>query len=377
MSHEMFMKKALSLAARGKGRTSPNPLVGAVVVKGGRVIAADYHRKAGTPHAEALALEKAGKRAKGSTLYVNLEPCCHTEKRTPPCTKSIIRSGIKKVVVAMIDPNPKVSGMGLAELRRAGIETEAGVMEKEAKRLNEVFIKFITKKEPFMVLKIAQSLDGRIATASGESRWITGEKARKYVHGLRNEVDAVLVGINTVTKDDPSLDCRIKGGRNPYRIIVDSRLRMPPDAKLLKHDDGKTIIATVHLNQNSKSVIPNSSVQRNYRNKIERLNDLGVRILAVKEKNGMVDLKSLVKELGRLEIMSVMIEGGSSIAASALSCGIVDKVMFFVAPKIIGGVDSVPSVGGSSPAVLKKAFRINDLRVKKIGEDVLMEGYLL
>jgi diaminohydroxyphosphoribosylaminopyrimidine deaminase/5-amino-6-(5-phosphoribosylamino)uracil reductase len=369
MSDEMFMKKALSLAARGTGRTSPNPLVGAVVVKGGKIIAADYHKKAGTPHAEALALEKAGKLARGSTLYVNLEPCCHTEKRTPPCTKSIIRSGVRKVVSAMIDPNPKVSGMGLRELRRAGIETETGIMEKEAKELNEFFIKFITKREPFTLLKIAESLDGRIATASGESKWITGEKSRAYVHKLRNEVDAVLVGINTVTKDDPSLDCRIKGGRNPYRIIVDSKLRIPLDAKVLHHDDGKTIIAAVQPHENS-------SLQRNYRRKIERLSDLGVRVLSVKEKDGMVDLKSLVKELGRLHITSLMIEGGSSINASALSAGIVDKVMVFTAPKIIGGVDSVASIGGRSPALLKKAFQIKNLKIRKIAEDILIEGYI-
>jgi diaminohydroxyphosphoribosylaminopyrimidine deaminase/5-amino-6-(5-phosphoribosylamino)uracil reductase len=376
MSNEIFIKKALSLAARGKGRTSPNPLVGAVVVKRGRIIAADYHKKAGSPHAEALALEKAGKQAKGSTLYVNLEPCCHTEKRTPPCTKSIIRSGVRKVVVAMIDPNPKVSGMGLAELRRAGIKTEAGVMEKEAIKLNEVFIKFITKKEPFTFLKIAQSLDGRIATASGDSKWITGEKARAYVHKLRNEVDAVLVGVNTVTKDDPSLDCRIKGGRNPYRIIVDSRLRIPLDAKVLKHDDGKTIIAAVQLHENSKSVIRNANVDRDYRKKIDRLNDLGVRVLTIKEKDGMVDLKRLVKELGRLHITSLMIEGGSSVNASALSAGIVDKVMIFTAPKIIGGLDSIPSIGGRSPVLLKRAFQIKNLKVKKIAEDILIEGYI-
>lgn len=364
MSDEIFMKKALSLAARGKGRTSPNPLVGAVVVKGGKIIAADYHRKAGTPHAEVLALEKAGNRAKGSTLYVTLEPCCHTEKRTPPCTRAIIQSGVKKVVVAMIDPNPKVSGMGLKELGQAGIKTETGVMGEEAKRLNEAFIKFITIKVPFTILKIAQSLDGRIATAGGESKWITGEKARKYVHTLRNEVDAVLVGINTVKKDNPSLDCRIKGGRDPYRIIVDSRLQIPLDAQVLHHNDRKTIIAAIH---------PPSM---NHQKKISQLNRLGVRVMRVREKGGRVNLKALMKELGKLEITSVMIEGGSSINASALADGIVDKVMLFTAPKIIGGADSIPSIAGKSPALLKNAFTLKKLRIKKIGEDVLLEGYL-
>src|SRR4030066_205729 len=189
MDNKTFMQKALSLAAKGKNRTSPNPMVGAVIVKGDKIIAADYHRKAGTPHAEILALKKAGSKARGAALYINLEPCCHTEKKTPPCTK------------------------------------------------------FITKKEPFVILKIAQSIDGKIATSKGESRWITGEEAREYVHRLRNEVDAVLVGIGTVRKDNPSLDCRIKGGRNPYRIIVDSNLQIPLNAKVLKHNDSKTIIA--------------------------------------------------------------------------------------------------------------------------------------
>lgn len=374
MSDSFFMKKALSLAEKGKGQTSPNPVVGAVIVKGGRIIAADYHRKAGAPHAEVLALNKAGRKAKGATLYVNLEPCCHTKKRTPPCTKAIIHSGIKKVVLAMIDPNPEVSALGLKELRQAGIETVSGVMEEEARKLNDAFIKYITKKEPFVILKIAQSLDGKIATDKGESKWITAEKAREYVHKLRNEVDAVLVGIGTVKKDNPSLDCRIRGGRNPYRIIVDSNLQIPLDAKVLSHDDGKTIVAAIV--NNSEFRIQNSKLLKDYRKKFESLKNNNVRILTTKEKNGKVDLKSLMKELGRLEITSVMIEGGSSINASALASRIVDKVMIFMAPKIIGGVDSIPSIGGKSPALLKNAIHLKNLQMKKIGEDILLEGYI-
>jgi diaminohydroxyphosphoribosylaminopyrimidine deaminase/5-amino-6-(5-phosphoribosylamino)uracil reductase len=360
MSNKTFMKKALALAAMGKGRTSPNPMVGAVIVKNGKVIAADYHRKAGTPHAEIRALKKAGNKTKGADLYINLEPCCHTEKRTPPCTKAIIKSGIKKVVTAMIDPNPRVAGMGFEELHAAGIITETGVMEAEAKRLNEAFIKYITKKEPFVILKIAQTLDGKIATAGGESKWITGAEARKYVHELRNEVDAVLVGIGTVKKDDPSLDCRIHGGKNPYRIIVDSRLQIPIASKALKHNDGKTIIATTKTVDKKKTGL---------------LKSKGINVLAVKEKAGKVDLKNLMKELGRLEITSVMIEGGSSINASALSDRIVDKVMIFIAPKILGGADSIPSVGGKSPTLLKGALKLKNLRIMNFGEDILVEGY--
>lgn len=361
MSDKLFMQKALELAAKGKGKTSPNPMVGAIVVKGGRVIAEGYHKKAGTPHAEIIALKKAGAHAKGATLYVTLEPCCHTDKKTPPCTKSIIDYGIKKVVTAMKDPNPKVSGQGLKELRKAGMETEVGLMKSEAGRLNEAFTKYITKKEPFVILKIAQSLDGKIATAKGESKWITGEKARKCVHRLRNDIDAILVGISTVKKDDPSLDCRIKGGVNPYRIIVDSSLKISPNSKIFKHSDGRTIIATT-----------DKAVQ----NKINRLTRLGARVLIIKSRQGRVDLKKLMKELAKLNITGVMIEGGSSVSAAALSSGIVNKVMFFIAPKIIGGKDSFPSVGGTSPALLGNAFRIKNMQASVFGKDILLEGYI-
>ena len=238
------MQKTLDLAAKGKSRTSPNPAVGALIVKNGKILAKGYHKKAGTPHAEIIALKKAGALSRGATLFVNLEPCCHTEKKTPPCTKAIIKSGIKKVVTAIIDPNPNVAGMGIKELRKAGIKTEVGVMEAEAKKLNEAFIKFITKKEPFVFMKVAQTIDGKIATATGNSKWITGALSREYVHRLRNEADALLVGIGTVKADNPSLDCRVKGGMNPFRIIIDSSLRIPLNAKLLKHKDNRTIIAT-------------------------------------------------------------------------------------------------------------------------------------
>jgi len=361
MNNSIFMKKALRLASKGRGRTSPNPMVGAVIVKGGKVIAEDYHRRSGTPHAEILALRKAGKLPKGATLYINLEPCCHTDKKTPPCTNAIIESGLEKVVIAMIDPNPKVAGKGIRALKSAGIEVEVGLMETEAKRLNETFTKFITKREPFVILKAAQSLDGKIATASGKSKWITGDKARQYVHKLRNEVDAVMVGIGTVIADDPSLGCRVRGGRNPYRIIVDSSFRIPLNAKVLTHDDQKTIIATTKISDRGKN---NSTIK------------MGHKVLTVKGNEGKVDLKSLMKELGRLEITSVMIEGGSSLNASALSSGIVDKVIFFCAPKIIGGVDAVPSVGGLSPASLKNIVKVKDLQVKKVGDDFLFEGYI-
>ena len=371
----IFMKKALALAAKAKGRTSPNPMVGAVLVKGGNIIGAGYHKQAGTPHAEILALNKAGQNAKKATLYVTLEPCCHTEKKTPPCTKEIIRSKVSKVVIAMTDPNPKVSGKGISELKGAGIQTQVGIMEPEAKKLNEAFTKFISTKKPFVTLKIAQSLDGRIATARGESKWITGPEARAYVHKLRDEVDAVLVGIGTVKKDNPSLDCRTGGGKNPFRIIVDSTLQIALNSKVLKHGDGKTIIA---------------ATVRAPKRKIERLRKEGHTVLIIggdgtaktrrpaRSNPGehRVNLKRLMKELGKMEITAVMIEGGSSVAAAALSEKIVDKVVFFIAPKIIGGTDAVPSVGGKSPVLLKNALKLYGTHINTFGSDICMEGYV-
>src|SRR5512135_3106053 len=230
---EHYMRMALRLADRARGRTSPNPVVGAVVVKNGKVVGRGYHEKAGMPHAEAIALAKAGKAARGATLYVTLEPCSHTSKRTPPCCPIVIRSRVKRVVVAMIDPNPQVSARGIRKLRSAGIDVSTGVLGADAARQNEAFIKHVTTGSPFVTLKVAQTLDGKIATSSGESKWITGKEAREEGRRLRDINDAILVGINTVLKDNPSLTTRIPGGRDPIRVIVDSRLRMPLNAKVL------------------------------------------------------------------------------------------------------------------------------------------------
>ncbi len=360
MKKNEFMRRALELAEKGKGRTSPNPMVGAVIVKGNKIIAEGYHRKAGSPHAEIIALKKAGKKTKGATLFVNLEPCCHTDKQTPPCTKAIIKSGIKTVIVAMTDPNPKVSGRGIRALKKAGIKTEINIMGAEAKKINEAFIRLMTGNKPFVILKIAQSLDGKIATAKGESKWITGRQARQYVHKLRNGIDALLVGIGTVKKDNPSLTCRISGSRNPYRVIVDSGLKIPLQSKVLRHKDNKTIIAVT---------------KKASKKKIRLIEKDGNKVLIIKERSGLVDMKTLIKKLGKLGISSVMIEGGSSINASALSDGIVDKIMFFIAPKVIGGTDAIHSIGGKSPSVLETAYRIKSIQVRTIGKDTLIEGY--
>jgi diaminohydroxyphosphoribosylaminopyrimidine deaminase/5-amino-6-(5-phosphoribosylamino)uracil reductase len=355
MEHEFYIERTLRLAKKAEGFTTPNPMVGALLVKKNQIIAEDYHKKPGTPHAEALVISRAGEKTKGSTLYVNLEPCCHTDKRTPPCTKSIISAGIKKVVIAMLDPNPKVAGKGVKELSDAGIEVVYGILEEKAKKLNEAYIKYITTKKPFFILKIAMTLDGKIATPDGESKWITGEKARKLVHRIRSSSDAVMTAIGTVKADDPRLTARIKGGKNPIRIVIDPELQTPLNAQILKTPP-KTIIVTKNSNPHS--------IQ------FEKLN---IELLYFEDK---LDLNWLAAELGKREITSVLLEGGSSFNSHALEQGIIDKVMFFIAPKIIGGKDSFPAIGGKTFKRLKDAYNITDVKVKKIGNDILIEGYL-
>ncbi len=359
---EHYMRMALRLAEKAKGRTSPNPMVGSVVVKHGKVIASGYHKKAGEPHAEAIALRKAGKAAKGATLYVTLEPCSHTNKRTPPCSPLVVSSGIRRVVTAMIDPNPKVSGGGVKTLRKAGIEVKTGVLEGEAKKLNEAFIKHITSRMPFVTLKIAQTLDGKIATAKGESKWITGEEARQEGHRLRDSHDAILVGINTVLNDNPSLTTRIPGGRDPIRVIVDTTLRTPVSAKVITQKSAaKTYIATV---QNAP------------KDKLVALLEAGAEIVLANARNGKVDLKQLMKMLGSFGIMSVLIEGGAEINAAALKAGIVDKAVMFIAPMLMTGRDSLCSIGGVSPLKLSKALQLKDVRMEMVGRDFMIQGYI-
>jgi diaminohydroxyphosphoribosylaminopyrimidine deaminase/5-amino-6-(5-phosphoribosylamino)uracil reductase len=355
MNNSFYMKRALRLAARARGFTSPNPMVGAVIVKRGKIIAEAFHMKAGTPHAEALAIEKAGAAANDATLYVNLEPCCHTEKRTPPCTAAITAAGIAKVVVAMQDPNPKVDGKGLGTLRSAGIQVESGTCEEEAKKLNEAYSKYITTGHPFVTLKIAMTLDGKIATPEGQSKWITGDRARSIVHRTRGAVDAIMTAIGTVKADNPRLTARRKGGRSPVRIVIDPNLEIPFDSHILKTPP-ETIIVTRQK--------PDTRIH---------YEKPGICFIHFKE---TLDLGWLMKKLGEREITSVLIEGGSSLNAHAIEDGIVDKVMFFIAPIIIGGKDSFPSVGGKSFRRLEEAWRLRDARMKKAGGDFLIEGYL-
>lgn len=366
MNDEKYMRLALKLAIKAKGRTSPNPLVGAVIVKDNRIIGQGYHKKAGEPHAEINALNMAGRRAKGATLYLNLEPCVHFG-RTPPCTKKLISSGIKKVVAAMIDPNPLNCGKGVKELRRAGVKVKVGVLEEEAKKINESYITYITTKKPFVILKTAMSLDGKIATKTGDSKWITNEKSRKYVHKLRREVDAVLVGVETVLKDNPRLTARVTGyglrvkDKKTIRVVVDSRVRIPLGAKVL-NQEAPTIVATTKFAS---------------KRKIEVLKKKGAKVLIIKkDKNKKVDLKALLKRLGELEITSLLVEGGGRINASFLENDLVDKVLFFVAPKIIGGEEALTPVEGEGIERIKDAIKLKNISIKRFGEDVLVEGYI-
>jgi diaminohydroxyphosphoribosylaminopyrimidine deaminase/5-amino-6-(5-phosphoribosylamino)uracil reductase len=354
------MTRAITLATRARGMTSPNPMVGAVIVKNGKIIAEGYHRKPGSPHAEALAITEAGEKAKQSTLYVSLEPCCHTDKRTPPCTGTIIDSGIKRVVMAMKDPNPKVSGKGIQELERAGIEVVTGILEEKAKQVNESYIKYITTGRPFVILKVAMTLDGKIATGGGQSKWITGEKSRMMVHRLRSSVDAVMTAIGTVKADDPQLTARITKGRNPKRVLIDPSLEVSPDAKILRVPQETIVVTKRTINSNKTS-------------RLHYLIKLGCYIILYKHK---LELSWLLERLGEMGITSLLIEGGSSLNAHALEERIVDKVMFFVAPKIMGGLESYPAVGGRTLKRLDEAYRLKDTTVRKVGEDLLVEGYL-
>jgi len=356
MTDRDYIRRTIRLARKAAGRTSPNPMVGAVIVKSGRIIAEDFHRAPGTPHAEALVLAAAGPRARGSVLYVNLEPCCHTNKRTPPCTRAIIASGVKKVVVAIEDPNPQVSGRGIRELRSAGIEVLTGVLEDEAGRLNEAYFKFITRRVPLVTLKVAMTLDGKIAMPSGESKWITGERARRLVHRMRASVDAVITAVGTVLADDPELTARFRGGKNPVRVVIDPELKVPPGARILKTPP-ETLIVT----------------GRRSSKRLDELGGKGVKLLLYDKG---LNLQWLMERLGRMDFTSVMIEGGSSLASHALEDGVVDKVVFFIAPKIIGGRDSYPAVGGRACASLAEAYRLRDVKVRTVGGDILVEGYI-
>jgi len=357
---EHYMEVALELACRGKGTTSPNPMVGAVVVKQGEVVGAGFHQELGGPHAEVIALKNAGVRAKGSTLYVNLEPCSHYG-RTPPCTEAIIRAGIKKVVVAMQDPNPEVSGAGIEKLLSSGIEVKKGILEEKARQLNEFFIKYISTGLPFVVLKWAMTLDGKIATRTGDSRWISGESSRELVHHLRHQVDGIIAGIGTVLKDDPLLTTRIEEGRDAARIVVDTYGQMPRNARVVNPSSFAPTLWMV----GEDTPLP---LEKEYK-------ENGVEIFRLPKKDDRVCLTSLLKLLGEKEITSVMVEGGGTLNYGFFAEDLVDKVYAFVAPLICGGEEAVTPVEGKGTARLREAWKLENINLQRFGDDYLLTGY--
>ena len=361
VTDEDYMREALRAAENARGRTSPNPLVGAVIVREGRIIATGWHREAGTPHAEIHALRMAGELAKGATLYVTLEPCAHYG-RTGPCAKAVAEAGLARVVVALRDPNPKVAGKGLAILEEAGIEVKCGVLSREAARLNEAFLKWIETGLPFVALKTAMSLDGKIATFTGASQWITGEAARQRVHEYRDVYDGILAGIGTVLSDDPSLTTRLEGGagKNPVRIIADSMARTPVQARLLTDGAAPVLIAVTEAAPADR---------------VEALKAAGAELI-VAGPGPQVDMTLLMKALGERDITSVFVEGGGTVNFSLLKAGLVDKVYAFVAPKLIGGREAKTPVEGEGFAELSEAAELTRLEAETVGRDVLLTGYV-
>jgi diaminohydroxyphosphoribosylaminopyrimidine deaminase/5-amino-6-(5-phosphoribosylamino)uracil reductase len=359
--HEQYMRLALELAVRGIGAVNPNPLVGAVIVKNNRIIGQGFHEKYGDPHAEINAINSAYDEISGSTIYVTLEPCYHTGK-TPPCVDAIIRHGFNKVIIGMADPNPLVSGKSIQKMIDHDIEVVTGVLENECRKMNEVFIKYITTGRPFVTMKSAMTLDGKIATFTGDSRWISNEKSRHLTHNIRHRMSAVMVGIGTVLTDDPELTTRIENGKNSIRIVLDSRLRIPLNAKILqKKDDSRTIIVTT---------------DRAEQEKIEILKSMDIRVMVVPGSDRGVDLNKLMTKLGEIRIDSILLEGGGTLNYSALEEDIVDKVLVFIAPKIIGGDSAKTPVEGPGKKTIGEAFRLVNTAISTIGSDVLIEGYI-
>jgi len=355
---EKYMRQALRLARRGLGKTSPNPMVGAVIVKGGRVIGEGYHRYFGGNHAEVDAINNAAEDVSGSTMYVTLEPCCHYGK-TPPCVEAIIRSNIGKVVIGTLDPYPEMRGKSLKILKQHGIETRVGVLEEECRVLNEVYLKYTTTGVPFVTVKFAQTLDGRIATATGVSRWISSPESRKLAHRLRTHHDTILVGVGTVLADDPELTVRLVRGRNPTRIILDSKLRVPLDARVLADQEtARTLVATTPAADKEK---------------LSTLRRMGIEVLKVPpDTQGRVDVSQLLKTLAQRQISSVLVEGGAETITSFLRLGPADKLVVFIAPKILGkGTDSV---GELNITDISKTLKLSLERVYRSGEDIVVEA---
>jgi len=357
-NHEYFMNLAMRLALRAKGRTSPNPMVGAVIVKNGKIIGKGFHERAGLAHAEIIALDEAGNNSKGATLYVTLEPCSHFGK-TPPCVDRIIESGVREVIVGMIDPNPRNNGRGINIIKQHKIKVKVGVLEEKLNKINESFVKYISKRMPFVTVKVAESLDGKIATKAGDSKWITSDKSRLYAHRIRQNYDAIMVGVNTILRDNPRLDAWFSH-KQPVKIVVDSQLSTPETANIFSAKN-KVIIVT----------LTSRPGQETENRKI--LSKKAV-ILDVKEKAGQINLRDMMKKLAQLEITDILVEGGGTLIGTLFDEGLVDKILFFVSPKIIGGKDAISSVMGKGVLRIEKAITLKNIKLRHFGEDFLVEG---
>lgn len=358
---EFYLARCLQLALKGKGYVSPNPMVGCVIVKDNKIIGEGYHAKYGEEHAEVMAIKNATENVEGATLYVNLEPCVHYGK-TPPCVDLIIDSKIKKVVIGTIDPNPLVNGKGIEKLKKAGIEVKVGVLEKESKKINEKFFKYITQKIPFVALKIAQTIDAKIADISGDSKWITCEQSLHFVHQLRSEYDAVLIGSRTAKLDNPNLTVRLVEGRNPYRVILDSTLSLPLELNVFSD---KFVNRTI--------VFTSNRAFKTKKDKVERLNSLGIEVIKVKSNRKKLAIEDVLKKLAEKEIASVLVEGGGKIFTELIKRNLVDKVYVFIAPKILGkGISSIGDIGIKS---IKEVITLKEISIQNFGDDVLITGY--
>jgi diaminohydroxyphosphoribosylaminopyrimidine deaminase/5-amino-6-(5-phosphoribosylamino)uracil reductase len=359
---EALMQMAYSLAEKARGQTSPNPCVGALIVKQGQIVGWGYHQAAGSPHAEIIALERAGQRAKGSTLYLTLEPCVHWGK-TPPCADRLAEAGFERAVISTYDPNPLVYRQGVAKLRAAGIKVVTGVLAEKQVRLNEAYSKYIVNKIPFVTLKAAMSLDGKIASRTGDSRWISSEESRRFGQELRAEQDGILAGVNTVLKDDPRLTVRLENfvKKRWSRIILDSRLRFPLQARMLKNpEQGQILIFTGY----------NSS-----RRKAQRLTERGAEVIRIPERKNRLSLKAVLKELGRREIASILVEGGASVLTSFLEEKLADKAYFFISPKLIGGERAPTIFEGQGVSRVSRAIRLKNISTLRLKDDIIIEGY--
>ncbi|WP_139492334.1 bifunctional diaminohydroxyphosphoribosylaminopyrimidine deaminase/5-amino-6-(5-phosphoribosylamino)uracil reductase RibD [Brevibacillus dissolubilis] len=361
MRDQDYMAVALQMAQGTLGQTSPNPVVGAVVVRDGAIVGMGAHLQAGEPHAEVHALRMAGDKARGATIYVTLEPCSHYG-RTPPCAKGIIEAGISRVVVATLDPNPQVAGRGVSMLQEAGIEVTVGVLEKEAKRLNEIFFHYITTNRPFVTVKTASTLDGKVATETGHSRWISGELAREEVHMLRHQFDGILVGVNTVLADDPSLTARLeRETRQPVRVILDTTLRIPLHAKVVTDGLAPTLIYTT---------------DRAPADKQEALQQLGVEVVRLSSPSGKVEIDEVLVSLGERRITSLLVEGGSAVNGAFLAAGAIQKVISYISLKLVGGAGAPTPFGGSGIELMGDAILLRDIEVERISDqDLRIVGY--